>query len=212
MGNTQKNNRVRSIDIAKGIGIILVVFGHLVTARTNISFIIYSFHMPLFFTLAGIFANSKISFLEMLKKETKRLMLPYFAVLLVGTLFSIAFFDGFQFNFKELLYSAFTGNGAVIHNRAIWFLPCLFFVKVYFFFADRFVFQKCSTPTSFLLLGVIAIAGFYLPAYLQNKAVMVPLKADMAIMALVFFQWDISLKSKLFVLKKWGGLKSSQFF
>ena len=41
--------RVTQLDIAKGIGIILVVFGHL-AGRNQISrILVYSFHMPLFF-------------------------------------------------------------------------------------------------------------------------------------------------------------------
>ena len=44
--------RSNFIDIVKGIGIFLVVLGHQNTILTQE---IYSFHMPLFFFLSGIF-------------------------------------------------------------------------------------------------------------------------------------------------------------
>ncbi len=62
------NKRNEYIDYAKGIGILLVVYGHVIvglnSVKLNISEttilelqknIIYSFHMPLFFFLSGIF-------------------------------------------------------------------------------------------------------------------------------------------------------------
>lgn len=44
------NNRIDSIDLAKGIGIILVIIGHGIMNN----FAINVFHMPLFFFLAGL--------------------------------------------------------------------------------------------------------------------------------------------------------------
>ena len=52
------------VDAAKGIGIILVVYGHVLRANLNLAVapawafqdrVIYSFHMPLFFLLSGLF-------------------------------------------------------------------------------------------------------------------------------------------------------------
>ena len=42
-----KEKRIEWIDIAKGIGILLVVLGH-ITKNEVLYEIIYSFHMPLF--------------------------------------------------------------------------------------------------------------------------------------------------------------------
>lgn len=44
-----------TIDIMKGIGILLVMLGHFVDGFAHT--FIYSFHMPLFFVLAGYFAK-----------------------------------------------------------------------------------------------------------------------------------------------------------
>lgn len=50
------NTRVEWVDVAKGIGIILVVLGHNQSPDYIIKFI-YSFHMPLFFFLSGYLTN-----------------------------------------------------------------------------------------------------------------------------------------------------------
>lgn len=61
--------RLRALDIAKGIAIILVVIGHAVPdATTHMGIqsdvlaimhrLIYSFHMPLFFLISGYFVNT----------------------------------------------------------------------------------------------------------------------------------------------------------
>ncbi len=50
-----ESKRLDFIDIAKGIGIILVVTGHLLPVAAGLHVLIYSFHMPLFFFLSGFF-------------------------------------------------------------------------------------------------------------------------------------------------------------
>lgn len=48
----ETNIRNRSIDVLKGIGIILVVFNHVSWGKGVFTYI-QSFHMPLFFVLSG---------------------------------------------------------------------------------------------------------------------------------------------------------------
>lgn len=55
---TNKNfskKRDASIDIMKGILIILVIVGHMTDISNSLRGMIYSFHMPAFFILAGCF-------------------------------------------------------------------------------------------------------------------------------------------------------------
>ena len=81
------------IDVAKGLGIILVVMGHsfpdasleggIQNPVCNVIFdMIYSFHMPLFFFLSGFVAklalDGRTDKLEIVKKRFFRLMIPYF--------------------------------------------------------------------------------------------------------------------------------------
>lgn len=51
------NERLPFIDIAKGIGILLVVIGHLLHSSTLPGMLIYQFHMPFFFLISGYCYN-----------------------------------------------------------------------------------------------------------------------------------------------------------
>ena len=51
--NSAIKTRVNWIDYAKAIAMVLVIFGHIAT-RNCLKDWIYSFHMPLFFSLSGI--------------------------------------------------------------------------------------------------------------------------------------------------------------
>ncbi|WP_368489974.1 acyltransferase family protein [Clostridium sp. BJN0013] len=88
----------KDMDIARGIGIFLVVLGHsFPDAQFNGSVfyayiyrLIYSFHMPLFFIISGFFAY-KIYEISTLKSygrfvysKFKRLMIPYISVSLIA--------------------------------------------------------------------------------------------------------------------------------
>ena len=48
--------RIEWIDVSKGIGIILVLIGH-ISLNGGLNKFIYSFHMPLFFILSGFTFN-----------------------------------------------------------------------------------------------------------------------------------------------------------
>lgn len=64
------------LDIAKGLGIIMVILGHI-----EIGFAtkwLYSFHLPLFFFVSGICFHYKENFFHYLKKKVKRCLIPYF--------------------------------------------------------------------------------------------------------------------------------------
>jgi fucose 4-O-acetylase-like acetyltransferase len=90
--------RVNSLDIAKGIAIVLVVVGH-VAARDDVPgadwynllrLAIYSFHMPLFMVLSGIslglswkvLANDR-AVLAYVRKRLQKLVIPYAALGLI---------------------------------------------------------------------------------------------------------------------------------
>lgn len=47
--------RIDYLDIARGIAIILMIIGHVVSGYKRV--IIFSFHMPLFIIISGIFLN-----------------------------------------------------------------------------------------------------------------------------------------------------------
>ncbi len=80
--------RLREYDLAKGIGIILVVLGHFFPEGSPNWYavmrqVIYSFHMPLFLFVSGfVYMHTRrdISYGAFLMKKVKRIVIPYFLV------------------------------------------------------------------------------------------------------------------------------------
>ncbi|MCH5321301.1 MAG: acyltransferase family protein [Eubacterium sp.] len=128
------------IDIAKGLGIILVILGHLDTDGQISREVIYAFHMPFFFVLSGIFANTKIDFKSYFKNSFYSLYLPYLIFVVIDTiLFSvIKFIQGG--NVIELVKSnvlSLLGFNFEVSNRPLWFLLALFIIRLVFYFANK---------------------------------------------------------------------------
>lgn len=136
--------RDKLIDVARGIGILLVVFAHIYEGiATNI---IYLFHMPLFFYLSGAtFSFSKSNFnRHFVNKRIKTLLVPYLFFSLISFLywwrveshfrpvFESPIFDG---KIGELsiplqqfinIFLSIAAGSAFVYNSPLWFLTCLF--------------------------------------------------------------------------------------
>lgn len=122
---TQK--RDPTADIAKGIGILLVVIGHLKISE-GLHSLIYMFHMQLFFFMSAIFFHKRTTYLRFLSTDIKRLLIPYI-------IFTIIFYP-IQI-YKDLQGLDGTMGGVIlasdfkpsITNRPLWFLLVLFILR-----------------------------------------------------------------------------------
>lgn len=141
MSELAAKKRIEWIDIAKGVAIILIVLGHAPIGPKLYGYL-YSFHVPLFFFVAGITFrfNVEESFFSFIKKKFLRLMVPYYAFGLIAiSIFCLMnkikgeALDMFGYNptplqmIKSLVYGS--GENHALHfYQALWFLPCLFSV------------------------------------------------------------------------------------
>ena len=71
-----KEKRLDWLDVAKGFGILLVIFAH--TDNSMFRSLIYTFHVPLFFFLSGYVFSNKYDFKTFLIKKIKAIVVPYF--------------------------------------------------------------------------------------------------------------------------------------
>ena len=78
-----KGSREIAFDIMKGIGILLVIVGHSTYPPGWIHTWIFSFHMPLFFLVAGYFFKQDSDRVAFLKKNARRLLIPYFVTVFI---------------------------------------------------------------------------------------------------------------------------------
>lgn len=122
--------RIEYIDIAKGLGIILVVIGHCIDGKTFPGTWISSFHMPLFFILSGMCFNASrySSLIPFLNRRVKTLFLPllFFSILMI--ILKSLFLPG-SFTFTDLRYR-FPGG-------AYWFVFILFLSEILFYIINN---------------------------------------------------------------------------
>src|ERR1700691_516230 len=82
--------RVSWIDICRGIAIILVLYGHLFNSD-NQRYLIYAFHMPLFFFISGLVfkPTAGMPIRSVTIKYIKQLMIPYYLFAIFTYLFAL---------------------------------------------------------------------------------------------------------------------------
>ena len=112
-----------SVDIAKGIGIILVCYGH--CKGTTFSYEVFAFHMPLFFMLSGFFLKQD-SFKNFLYKKSRTLFIP-FIFFYVFTLLMKVPFQLLTAREKDPIKGLMSGELFEIEkaNSPLWFLVAL---------------------------------------------------------------------------------------
>lgn len=147
--------REKFIDVAKGLGILLVVYGHVINSGKLesldvISQVIYSFHMPLFFYVTGYLSTLRkydgdFSFLKQLKKIGLSLFVPY----LVWSL--IYMYIGGALEKSERYKAVLTLRGIA----PLWFLGALGLCEI-LFFAVMYLARKTESKKQ---IAVIALSG-----------------------------------------------------
>lgn len=119
---------IKHVDTAKGIGIILVLIGHIFPRDLVDS--IYLFHMPLFFFLSG-FTLSPQNGLGFIRKKIKSLLIPYFSFLFLLTSVNVAELfifsePSFKSISKQYLHALYGGATLRGDFGAYWFITVLF--------------------------------------------------------------------------------------
>jgi polysaccharide biosynthesis protein PslL len=161
--------RVGYIDIAKGIGILLVALAHADVSLFSpyLHRLIYSFHMPLFFFLSGYFFNPHIPFLELVKKRFNTLLKPYLVTILLIYIVSLSFTNmRFATVFGRILKSLYA-TGYYIDWVQLWFLPSLFVTSLFAFLFYRLILSRITVRYVrwLILLAVLALALNFLDVF-----------------------------------------------
>lgn len=162
------SKRIEYIDIAKGIGILLVVMGHndFAVVSPYVYKVIYSFHMPLFFFLSGYFINPTVGFWNFFKKRFNALLKPYLFTIFLIYFVSLSFGKmGFQTAIGRTIKSLY-GAGYYLDWVQLWFLPHLFVVSLYAFLFYAVMTKVNSRLVRWLvLLLTLGLASVFLKTF-----------------------------------------------
>lgn len=179
------------IDIAKGIGMLAVIWGHIFTDYSSPSVIlVYAFDIPLFFFLAGMTYNGKKydTLGKLVKSRAVSLLLPY----VVYSVITWLLWAGMQLVshsgrkiFPPLLQTLFAqGSGTfLVHNIPLWFVTCLFVVEILYYFIS-----KTNDVCNVLICIAMACAGhFMLNNDLDFDFRRLPWNIEAAMSAMLFY-------------------------
>lgn len=135
------SKRINHIDIAKGIGVLLVVLGHCLAygCQNQIFRCIYSFHMPLFFFLSGYVFHAKDS-KSFFEGKIKFLLLP----MIFFQAFNVTSYSGLWVIGKIVGYE-FTKYHSLISFGGFWFVTTLLYVACLYFVVNEKI--ACSLGT-----------------------------------------------------------------
>jgi acyltransferase len=162
-----QSERTHWIDIARGIGIIFIIYAHMLGSKDP-RYLFYAFHIPLFFFLSGVVYNPKKygNFLTFLKKSIKGLLVPYFIFAFISFILWLVGLKTLNFFSPEIIkqfLSIFYANsnyGLMAFNDVLWFLPALFVTRILFALIVNF-----SAKTKTLVFRIAAFFRFWISVF-----------------------------------------------
>ncbi len=187
--------RVSWIDAAKGLGIVLIVLGHITSVETPSApyVFIYAFHVPLFFFVSGLTLKpGREPFGAMLQSKFRTLLVPYLCYALLGYVFYIVGYGvahalGLrieQFNYGPWhplagVFFGTLGDGNLV-NTPVWFIIALFCTFVIGYAINTHIRSEVLRWT---IIALLALTG-----YLASRQLKLPWSLASALVGLVFFQ------------------------
>lgn len=177
-----RQNRDFAVDLLRGFGIILMIFGHVHTCR-RFDIWIHGFHMPLFFIISGYMFSPEISsFTAFIKRKFTRLIVPYIGFTVVNFLFCFIFIPKDRIDiFQKFFHFLFRPNvGQISAGTAVWFLPALFWTVLFFYIIVRLCHDRI-----FLVLPLSLLAGLF-GTWLPQSGIFLPLTLSHGLTGVAF--------------------------
>lgn len=176
------NKRVAYVDSAKIIGILLMIIGHCYwkDSISYLSRVIYSFHMPLFVIISGMFVKP-CPFKEAIFKYSKAYLKPYMLICLliaiiplVAGIINSTTFDCLKDYVVRVLFASGSNKGDELWANmpivcAFWFLVALFWgTSMTSWILNKFTaFEQILICVSLFSLSCYSIKYIRLPFSLQ---------------------------------------------
>lgn len=180
--NLVSSTRNCTLDVAKGIGIIFIILGHLVDAQLGVVF--YICHVPLFFIISGyLYRVPDDNIWTYFVKLAKSILIPYFWYTLALILW--AYIDdsvSVGFIFEHMILQE--------HFSVAWYLAALLFGKLFF----TIICKCCKTLRRIMwvswIIGIVAIL------WEIHIGIFLLWNLDIALVSLCYLSFGYFLKQK----------------
>ena len=201
----RQRKRIELIDLAKAITIFLVILGHTTGNLDTPMYrrVLYSFHMPLFFFLAGLSIKPSLvkgweMWLQFLKKNILALVVPFLVWGLIYAPFSFS-------NFPKLLYASWAALGKIGTLTSLWYLSAFFVARI----MVQIIVSICvgrGVKKSLLFYVISASAMFAIGFLLPGIDNGYPWCLDVAFVASGFILLGIAFRMPILILAQQKGV------
>lgn len=199
MGTKGKKRRIETIDIAKAITIFLVILGHSTGNLDAPMFrrMLYAFHMPLFFALAGMSMTPKSlstwkEWKSFLQKNILALVVPYLIWGLVYAPFSYQ-------SILNLLYGSWEALNDMGTLTSLWYLSCFFIARIFVQIIITLL-ECCKVKNITLWCGISAAIMFAIGVILPHPEKGYPWCFDVAFIGTTFILLGIALRKSFLIM------------
>lgn len=131
--------RIVYLDVAKVLCAFLVVFAHLYSKESMVRVFIYSFHMPFFFLVSGLF-HRDLSIRKSITTNFRRIIIPTVFYLICFVFFDLIYVccigntqevtNSLKYNITWIFRGFIYGQESRMPNGYVWFLIVLFYCKI----------------------------------------------------------------------------------
>jgi len=197
-----ESGRMPYVDAAKAVGILLVIVGHCgnLEAVPYLGKAIYTFHMPLFFVISGMFVK-RLAFGDAVKKHAKAYLWPYAVTCVLVSVWpiftrTILHDDSLLVVVKDRVVRSLWGSGwdggealfaTIPMIGAIWFLLALFFSCTIY---------ACLKQHCRPLQRLMAVLLLYSFGVISAQHVRLPFSLQAGLCALIFVWFGDELRQR----------------
>lgn len=174
--------RYKYIDYTKGFGILMIMLAHVIQYFPPLklyNLFIGSFHVPIFFVVAGCLAYCRrdrlSSFKEFIRKRTASLLIPWLFFSLINSFLKLAVLGITDSLTSEVIHQEIV-DFLIIGNGTVWFLTTLFCVELVFWILKRYKITKNIAAVCMLAL-VFMCLPYTLQFLIDNPFGMVLVRA-----------------------------------
>jgi fucose 4-O-acetylase-like acetyltransferase len=203
-------NRIAYLDVAKGIGILLVVLGHnyIRISVPELGSFVFSFHMPFFFLLSGMLFNPDYPLPVLFKRRFETLIRPYIATIFLLYFVYFFFTDLKWITLLRRVVRSFYASGNYIEWAQLWFLPHLFILNLFagvlfllFYGRIKWLWLRVLFLAAMLWAGVA-----FLPVYYMDEVTIagqtivldgLPASADLLLVTATYFLIGYELRQRV---------------
>ena len=214
----QTNKRISWLDLAKGLGIFFIVWGH-VLRTGHFRIYLYAFNVALFFFLLGYTFKYGASLKEFLKKRFFRTMIPYYIwatvsiiiFLLMGKFLSFDITNASMSLWKNLIGMLYANSRTIYMrwNLPLWFIPCMNLTLVMVWLIEH-ILQKLVKSGKKARIVICTLFAFIGVAMQQSIDIKFPFQFESAVLMVAFVELGLIFKEHE-IIENISGHKLSLF-